>query len=197
MTQPTKPRIRIGGKTYDSLNDLPPESRQKLEKMMEQMRASGALEDKNRDGVPDRFESMLKVVGWIGKLTGKPQLRDQLTRQMQEQLRAFGAAPASPRPPTGSSAGSSSAPALPTRPSAGPSSTPTAPTRPSAGPASASATPLPRASTPRTATKSPPAMVSSNQDPRTESAGAEFIRKLVIVSVLVGLGYLAFRLLGS
>ena len=183
MTQPTRPRIHIGGKTYESLNDLPPESRQKIEKMMEQMRASGALEDKNRDGVPDRFESMLKVVGWIGKLTGKPQLRDQLTRQMQEQFRAFGAAPASPRAPTGSSAG--------------PSSAPTTPTRASAGPASASATPLPRASTPRTATKSPPAIVSSNQDPHTESAVAEFVRKLVIVSVLVGLGYLAFRLLGS
>lgn len=182
MTQPTGPRIKIGGKSYNSLDDLPPETRQKLEQMLGQMRASGALADKNRDGIPDTSEPFLKVLGWVGKLIGKPELRSNLERQIREQLRALGSTSASPRPPSG--------------PSAGPAPAPTPPTGRSAGPASASATPLPRPSTPRTATKPQPAMVSSNQDPRTESATAEFIRKLVIVSVLVGLGYLAFRLLG-
>lgn len=164
MSEPSGPRIRIGGKTFDSLDDLPPEARRKLEQALEQMRASGALEDRNRDGIPDRFETPLKVAGWIGRLTGNPQLRTRLEAQFRALTRAGQRAPGA----TGAS------PALPRANAPRPDM-------------------APRAAAQRNA---PPPSVRAD-DPRDESAAAEFIRKLAIVSVLVGLGYLAYRLLGG
>jgi hypothetical protein len=104
MTGPKNLQIRIGGKTYSSLEELPPETRQKFEQAVKQMRDSGLLDDKNRDGIPDRFETPLRVAGWLGKLTGNPQIKERI----QQQLKAFNvtATPGStsgripPRPPS-------------------------------------------------------------------------------------------------
>lgn len=175
MSDAQKPIIRIGGKTYSGLEDMTPEAREKFEKMVEQLRASGALEDKNRDGIPDRFETALRVTGWIGKLTGNPQLKTKF----EQQLKAFNITGIAPRP-------SANAPPRVQASAAG--------EQPKPSPAAVAA---PRV---RTASRHAPASqtpaILRSEDAPGEGGLREFVRKLVIVSVVVGLGYVALRLLG-
>ncbi|MGH8459312.1 MAG: hypothetical protein ACRESV_08170, partial [Nevskiales bacterium] len=83
MTDPKPFIFTVGGKRYSSLDDLPPELRQKFEEAARRMREQGMLEDRNRDGIPDRFEMLLRIVGWIGKLVGNPQIRERFEQQLR------------------------------------------------------------------------------------------------------------------
>lgn len=53
------------------------------------------LEDRNRDGIPDQYETLLRILGWVGRLIGEPQLRDRI----EQQIRAQGAAAAQGKTP--------------------------------------------------------------------------------------------------
>ncbi|MGH8454486.1 MAG: hypothetical protein ACRESW_08040 [Nevskiales bacterium] len=173
MSDPNAPKIRIGGKTYSGLDDLPPETRQKLEQALQQMRNSGLLEDKNRDGIPDRFETSLRIAGWLGKLTGNPQLKERL----QQQIKALGASPN-----------------VTTIPRA--SSTPATP-QPSATPSASTSAPVRIRTTTTVSSQSTPVIQRVSPGPGEESTSREFLRKLAIVSAVVIAGYLIVRLMGG
>lgn len=173
--------IRIGGKTYSGLDDLPPDARLQLEQTLKQMRDSGMLEDKNRDGIPDRFETPLRIAGWIGKLTGNPHLRERI----QQQMSAFGvtadtahrAAPASPRASVARVSTASSGQA-----------------RAKDSSSATGRAPLRERATARAPIQS--VVQRSSRDMHAGTGLREFLRKLVIVSSVVIAGYLALRLMG-
>jgi hypothetical protein len=169
---------------------MPPEMRQKFEQMVKQMRDSSMLEDKNRDGIPDRFETSLRIAGWFGKLTGNPQLKERL----QQQLRAFGASTGTTTTTRTASLRASSA-AVRTPPS------PVEPARIRTTSTSGRPAARPGAATqqrPEIAARSIPHQSAVQRDDRNLHEGTglgEFLRKLVIVSAVVIAGYVLIRLL--
>ena len=182
MSDQDRSRTRTGGKRIISVEELPPEIRAQHEAALKALRQSGLLDDKNRDGIPDRFETPLRIAGWIGKLTGNPHLRERI----QQQMRAFGvtadtthrAVPASPRASVARVSTTSSGQA-----------------RARDSSSATGRAPLRERATARTPIQS--VVQRSSRDMHAGTGLREFLRKLVIVSSVVIAGYLALRLLGG